>query len=178
MLSFVPKMDMSTNVNEPAVPFRSFVHRCYVPVTEQVRTAGDLLRTAKAVLMDHFVKRAAYYGTDVPEFEFAGIWAKGPGGTRLGVAVPLTGADFLLSDAVVADSGRSAFVESPPADGLSFARLPSDLSVELLRSLSHEERRRVLLSSPNMRRTWGDRVALDLPCDEVFFEVDIFNSET
>lgn len=183
MLSFVPQLDVrqaSDDVCKHAnkSPFQRFVHRSFVQIPPQTATAGEVLQQARAQLEKHLNNRRAYYGASaVPgDFRITGVWAEGGRGGRMGVAVPLCETDFMLSDAVVAKSHSASFGAPMPAsaleDGLRFVRLPPDVSVELMRGLSLEERRRVAAASPYMQATWAQHVALDLPGDELYFEVE------
>lgn len=94
------------------------------------------------------------------------VWAQADGDFKRR-AILLAGEDSLLSDAVVGHTRETCFgATAPPADGLYFCVLPSDVSVDLLLDLTIEERTQLIKASSHMRRVWAGYVFFDIPCDE------------
>ncbi len=169
MLSFVPKLDFS-QLATAGNPFRKYIHRCFVQLDPATNSVADIMRTASAKLGAHLQLRAAYRREPITPFQIISVWAFND--EPVGVAVPLTSDDYLLSDAVVAHTHESGFgAASPPEDSLRFTVLPADFFMRMLRSLSLVERQQALVASPHMEVVWRQHVFFDLPSSELYFEV-------
>jgi hypothetical protein len=174
MLSFIPKVDLAQVF--AGKPFIKFIHRSYVQLDPATTTAGDVLRTAQQKLHAYLQQRNAYRG-EVPsqssEVQITAVWANGSNDTGCErMAVPLTSCDYLLSNAIVARTWESRFGSAPPPDdGMMFAVLPPDLSIDMLMSLDAAERSNVLAASQHLARVWGSHIWFELPSSELFFEV-------
>eukprot|EP00798_Chlamydomonas_sp_ICE-L_P017797 gene17797-biopygen26764 len=146
----------------------------YDPYMQSIKydAIADIMRTASAKLGAHLQLRAAYNGEPIAPFQIISVWAFND--ELVGVAVPLTSDDYLLSDAVIARTSESGFgVASPPKDGLRFMVLPTDISIRMLMSMSLVERQLALVASPHMEVVWRQHVFFDVPSSELYFEVDL-----
>jgi hypothetical protein len=173
MLSFIPKVDLARV--SAGKPFNKFIHRSFVQLDPATATASDVMLTAQQNLHAFFQKRSAYHEELPPSSSAVKIIAVWAGGSNdLGwerVAVPLTSCDYLLSDAVVGRTWESRFGSAPPPDdGMLFAVLPPDLTIDMLMTLDAAERSNVLAASQHLKRVWGSHIWFELPNSELFFE--------
>ena len=171
MLSFVPKLDLSRFVDTPRSPFHRFIHRCFVQLDPATTSVGDIIHTASSKLGAHLLLRSAYKGEPAAPFKILSVWAVNDDGP-IGVAVPLTSDDFLLSDAVIARTGEAGFGAAPPIEDGPRFMVPADICIHMLMNMSLSERQRTFVASPHMQSVWKHRIFFDLPSSEFYFEVD------
>jgi hypothetical protein len=128
MLSFVPKLDLS-QLATTGNPFRKYIHRCFVQIDPATNSVADIMRTASAKLGAHLQLRAAYRREPITPFQIVSVWAFND--EHVGVAVPLTADDYLLSDEVIAHTRESG----PPGQGAAFTSvLPAEFFIRMSRS--------------------------------------------
>lgn len=168
MLSFVPRLKLPhvvASVHDK--PFKRFIHRCFVQLDPDMTSVGDIIRTASSKLNAHLQLRSSYMGEPNTPFRILSVWVGND--VPIGVAASLSSNSFLLSDALVAQTGSSAAALSTEdgLDGISFRVLPSDLYIHTLMNMSLEERQLTFMASVCNRH-----MLLDLPSSELYFEID------